>query len=60
MIHKTTFTGYSEDDCFRKINDDITDSSKIISVIPRGHRTFEGYDEYDTWTTYYVDVIYRD
>ena len=59
MIHKTTFTGYSEEDCFRKISDEIPDD-KIINVYPKGSKTGWGYDEYDTWTTYYVDVIYKD
>ena len=47
------------DDCFRQINNDIKDT-KVINVIPRGSKREIGYDEYDTWTTYYVDVIYRD
>lgn len=59
MIHFKTFSGYSMEDCFERINDEIEDT-KVINVIPRGSKTQYGYDEYDTWTTYYVDVIYRD
>ena len=54
-----TFSAYSEEDCYRKISDEIPDD-KIINVIPRGSKTSYGYDEYDTWTYYYVDVIYKD
>lgn len=58
MIRLQTFTSScSIDDCLEKI--DIPDN-KIINVIPRGSKTSSGYDEYDTWTTYYVDVIYKD
>ena len=59
MIHKMTFSAYSEEDCYRRISDEIPDD-KIINVIPRGSKTSYGYDEYDTWTDYYVDVIYKD
>lgn len=58
MIHLKTFTSsHNFDDCLRNI--DIPDD-KIINVIPRGSRKSSGYDEYDTWSTYYVDVIYKD
>ena len=59
MIHIRTFTGYSEDDCIREINNEL-DDDQIINVIPKGSNTSEGYDEYDTWTTYYITVIYKD
>lgn len=59
MIHMKTFTGFTEEECFRKINDEIEDI-KVINVYPRGEHRSVGYDEYDVWTTYSVDVIYRD
>ena len=59
MIHITTFTGYSEEDCIDKINREL-DDDQIINVIPKGWKTSVGYDEYDTWTTYYITVIYKD
>ena len=59
MIHIREYSGRNEADCIKKINEDISDD-KVINVIPRGHRTFEGYDEYDRWTEYFMTVIYRD
>lgn len=59
MIHIDTFTGYDELDCIRKINEEL-DDDQIINVIPEGSKTSVGYDEYDTWTTYYMMVIYKD
>lgn len=59
MIHIDTFTGYDELDCIRKINEEL-DDDQIINVIPEGSKTSVGYDEYDTWTTYYMTVIYKD
>ena len=59
MIHITTFTGYSEEDCIDKINRELNED-QIINVIPKGSKTSVGYDEYDTWTTYYMTVIYKD
>ena len=59
MIHIQTFTGYSKEDCIREINNEL-DEDQIINVIPKGSRTFQGYDEYDTDTYYYMDVIYKD
>lgn len=59
MVHKETFTRDSEQDCFEKISERIPDD-KIINVIPRGSKREEGYDEYDFWNTYYIDVIYKD
>ena len=59
MIHIRHYSGYTEEECIDKINRDFEDS-KIINVFPRGHKSFEGYDEYDRWTEYYMTVIYRD
>ena len=59
MIHIRTFTGYSEEDCLSNINYEL-DDDQIINVIPKGSKTSMGYDEYDTWTTYYMTVIYKD
>ena len=59
MIHIKTFTGYSEEDCLSNINYEL-DDDQIINVIPKGSKTSMGYDEYDTWTTYYMTVIYKD
>lgn len=59
MIHMRTFTGYNEEDCIRHINDEL-DEDQIITIVPRGSKTSEGYDEYDRWTTYYMVVIYKD
>lgn len=60
MIYLKTFTGDDYQNCIDKINDEIPDSSKIINVVPDGSRMFQGYDEYDRWTEYYMKVIYRD
>ncbi len=57
MIHINTYTGPSYEDCCQRI--DVPDE-KIINVVPRGSRRSQGYDEYDYWDTYYVDVVYRD
>ena len=59
MIHIRTFTGYSEEDCLSNINYEL-DDDQIINVIPKGSKRSMGYDEYDTWTTYYITVIYKD
>ena len=58
MIHMQTFSGYSEEDCIRKINDEL-DEDQIINVIPKGSRRFQGYDEYDTDTYYFMQVFYK-
>ena len=49
--------GSCYEDCCRQI--EIPDE-KIINVVPRGSKRNHGYDEYDSWTTYYVDVVYKD
>ena len=59
MIHIRTFTGDSEEDCLSNINYEL-DDDQIINVIPKGSKRSMGYDEYDTWTTYYMTVIYKD
>lgn len=59
MIHIRTFAGCSEEDCLSNINLEL-DDDQIINVIPKGSKRSEGYDEYDTWTTYYITVIYKD
>lgn len=59
MIHIETFSGCTEDRCLEEINRHIPDD-KIINVIPRGMQESQGYDEYDTWTTHYITVVYRD
>ena len=59
MIHIRTFAGYSEEDCLSNINYEL-DDDQIINVIPKGSKRSMGYDEYDTWTTYYITVIYKD
>ena len=59
MIQIETFSGYSEEDCLRSINNRL-DEDQIINVIPRGSRVSEGYDEYDTCRIYYMQVIYKD
>lgn len=59
MIHIRTFTGCSQNDCLSNINNEL-DDDQIINVIPKGSKTSIGYDEYDTWTTYYITVIYKD
>lgn len=57
MIHLATYTGHSYEDCFSRI--DIPDD-KVINVVPRGSKRSEGFDEYDFWETFFVDVIYKD
>lgn len=59
MIHIQTFTGYSNEDCIRKINNEL-DEDQIINIIPKGSKRYYGYDEYDSYTDYYIDVIYKD
>lgn len=59
MIRIRRFSGHSESDCFDKINREI-DDNQIINVIPIGKNTEYGWDEYDSYTTYSVDVVYRD
>ena len=59
MIHIRTFSGYSEEDCIKNINDEL-DENQIINIIPKGSKRSYGYDEYDCWTTYYMVVIYKD
>ena len=59
MIHLKRYSGDSTNDCLKQVSEEIPDD-KIINVIPRGSKEFHGFDEYDFWETYYVDVIYKD
>ena len=51
MIHITTFTGYSEEDCIDKINRELSED-QVINIIPCRPKEMEGWDEYDRWTEY--------
>lgn len=59
MIHIRTFTGYSEEDCIREINNELNED-QIINILPCRPKQMEGYDEYDRWTEYSMKVIYKD
>jgi hypothetical protein len=59
MIHITTFTGYSEEDCIDKINRELNED-QVINILPCRPKEMEGWDEYDRWTEYSMKVIYKD
>jgi hypothetical protein len=59
MIHIKTFTGYSEDDCIREINNELNED-QVINIIPCRPKQMEGWDENDRWTEYSMKVIYKD
>ncbi len=60
MIHIRTFYGYSEEDCIRNINNEVSDD-KIINIIPlKSRHVINGWDEYDEYDEYSMKVIYKD
>lgn len=59
MIHIRTFTGYSEEDCIREINNELNED-QVINIIPCRPKEMQGYDEHDRWIEYSMKVIYKD
>lgn len=59
MIHYNIYCGDSEQECIDKINQDIPDSSKIISIVPAGKKWIQ-YDDFECDIKVYLKVYYRD
>ena len=59
MVHYNIYCGDSEQECIDKINQDIPDSSKIISIVPAGKKWIQ-YGYLEDRIEVCLKVYYRD